>query len=407
MDIITRDVLEELAQSRPQPCCVSIYLPTERVEAEQSQNPIRLKNLLKEARRLLVSEGLGEEEINQILNPAQELLSQTTFWRRISDGLCLFLSRDSARIFRVPVSFGEFVDCAGRFHLKPLFPLIASNNQYYVLGLSQNRVRFFQGTHYNLSEITPEDLPEGIADALFDELDEVSLQFHSIQQGGTGKETIYHGQGYAGEEFRSRPHDRLKRYFDRIDAALRKVLHDERAPLVLAGVEYYLPIYREANKYQHLVEDEIVAGNPDGLTLHELHEKTWEVVEPLFLRSQNEGIEAFEEEYNVNNGLASTDLKDILPAAAYGRVDTLFVAIGQEQWGRFDEENNVVELTGTQEPGTEDLLDYAAVQTYLNRGTVHALRPENMPNGATLAATFRYELDVSAETRSNGEPATR
>jgi len=42
------------------------------------------------------------------------------------------------------------------------------------------------------------------------------------------------------------------------------------------------------------------------------------------------------------------------------------------------------------------LLNYAAVSAYLNGATVHALNPENMPGGRSIAATFRYRADVSA-----------
>jgi hypothetical protein len=42
------------------------------------------------------------------------------------------------------------------------------------------------------------------------------------------------------------------------------------------------------------------------------------------------------------------------------------------------------------EPGDEDLLDLAAVHTFLNGGMVYAVEPEQMPSYATLAALFRY-----------------
>jgi len=42
------------------------------------------------------------------------------------------------------------------------------------------------------------------------------------------------------------------------------------------------------------------------------------------------------------------------------------------------------------EAGNEDILDFAAIQTFLNGATVFALSPERMPDGASLAAVFRY-----------------
>jgi len=44
----------------------------------------------------------------------------------------------------------------------------------------------------------------------------------------------------------------------------------------------------------------------------------------------------------------------------------------------------------TEEPGDEDLLDVAAIQTVLNSGTVYAVKAEEVPGGGPAAALFRY-----------------
>ena len=49
MDLLPRRELEGLILEREGPC-VSIFLPTHRAGAETQQDPIRLKNLLGEAR---------------------------------------------------------------------------------------------------------------------------------------------------------------------------------------------------------------------------------------------------------------------------------------------------------------------------------------------------------------------
>jgi len=68
----------------------------------------------------------------------------------------------------------------------------------------------------------------------------------------------------------------------------------------------------------------------------------------------------------------------------------LFVAIGIQKWGLFDSETDLVELHDKPMPDDEDLLDLAAIQTLLNRGTVYALTQEKMPENSTTAAIFRY-----------------
>ena len=77
-------------------------------------------------------------------------------------------------------------------------------------------------------------------------------------------------------------------------------------------------------------------------------------------------------------------------AAHHGRVESLFVSLGARVWGSFDEEGDEVEVHAERQPGDEDLLDRAALETILNAGTVYAVKPEQMPAEGVIAAVLRY-----------------
>jgi hypothetical protein len=156
---------------------------------------------------------------------------------------------------------------------------------------------------------------------------------------------------------------------------------------VLAAVEYLFPLYREANTYQHVVEEGIT-GSPENMKPEELQAQAWEIVEPIFLQEQQEAIERYKE--LAAAGRTSNDVKEVVPAAYFGRVDQLFVAVGVRQWGSFNAETSTIDLHPEANPGDEDLLNAAAIQTLLNGGTVYAVEPEKVPDEAPLAAVFRY-----------------
>jgi hypothetical protein len=105
MDILTRAELEQL-MLKEQPLCVSIYLPTHRTGIETQQDPIRLKNLLREAEQLLSAQGVGTHAVQKMLEPASRLLQDSDFWQHQSDGLAIFLSCNGARHYRLPLKFG-------------------------------------------------------------------------------------------------------------------------------------------------------------------------------------------------------------------------------------------------------------------------------------------------------------
>ncbi len=396
MDLFSKDELADLAKTEAAPC-VSIFMPTFHVESELSQNPIRLKNLLRTARDQLRQAGHKDGEAEALLKPLTSLIESNSFWLDQSDGFAAFLAPEESRVFRLPVNFEELVVSGGRFHLKPLFPLIAANNRFYVLALSKNRVRLYQGTHYSISEVESTEIPESIMDVLYNEEEVRSLQHHIANVAGGRHDAMFHGRGVTSDDDDHRAHDKIVRFFREVDEGVRETLAAESAPLVLAGVEYYLPLYKEVNSYKHLVDDTIVQGNPDYAKPKELHQKAWSLVEPRFLQSQQDSLARFEQLANNGQGLGSNDIHEIVPGAVFGRIDTLFVEIGAHIWGRYDQEANRLELHDDYQPADEDLLDLAAVHTFMQGGTVHALQTDRMPADNGLAATFRYPADVAAE----------
>ncbi len=128
-----------------------------------------------------------------------------------------------------------------------------------------------------------------------------------------------------------------------MDDGLNNLLEEKNIPMVLAGVEYLLPIFREASSYQNLLEDGI-AGNPDRENLKELHERAWNIVRPIFEESQKKAFEKYEQLNGQKSSLATSDIKEAVKAAVVGQVETIFVPLGMQKWGRYDPENHKVVL---------------------------------------------------------------
>ena len=383
MDVLSTDELGTLF-GKPGGPCISIFMPTFRTGAEVQQNPIRLKNLLQKAEELLVNSGVRAPEARGLLSPAMALLGDAMFWRQVGDGLAVFLAADVLLSYRLPIAFEEQLVLNDRFHIKPLLSLFSDDGRFYVLAISQNEVRLLEGTRYTVSEVDLEGVPESLAAVLKYDVYGKSLQAHSgaAQRGGQSGTTMF---GYTS--FKDVAKNEILRYFQQIDRGLHDLLRDERTPLVLAGVDYLLPIYKEASTYHYLMT-EGVEGNPDLANAQTLHRQAWAIVEPHFREGEEEALA----QYNalVGTGRTSADPREIVPAASGGRVDFLIVPSGAEVWGSFDSNANAVELHQQPQPGDQDLSDLAAVQTILNRGTVYTLESERMPAGIPMAAKFRY-----------------
>jgi hypothetical protein len=326
-----------------------------------------------------------------MLQPVYEL-DTPEFWQQ-NEGLALFVSFDQGlRYYRLPIEFEELVVVSDRFHIKPLLPLATGDQHFYILALSQKRVGLLRGSPYSVKGIDLEKLesvPKSLDEALqYDEPDEEIQNRISTPRGGTANSFqqagTFHGQGSPDTDDIKQD---ILQYFQQIDHGLYELFRGRKAPLVLAAVEYLLPIYREANTYPHLLEEGIT-GSPDGLTPEELRQQAWEIVQPYLQQAQQQAIERYQE--LAVAGQASNKLEEVVSAAYYQRVDCLFVAVGVQQWGLFNPSDGSVQLHSEEETGDEDLLDLAATHTFLNGGTVYAVEPEAVPGGSSIAAIFRY-----------------
>lgn len=390
MDTFPKGELKMLLEAQTVGCiCVSLYMPTYKGGTEQTQqNPVRLKNLLRDAHERLEKAGLRAPEATKFLAQARELLNDSFFWRNQSDGLAIFLTDDFFRYYRLPVQFRETAVVSNRFHVKPLLTMLSADGLFYVLALSQKSVRLLQCTHFgsrevDLTGVTPRSLAEAMK---YEDVDR-QTQFHHHTRLSGGETVAAHGT-----EVEEQRKDELLRYSYLIDRGLRRdILENENAPLVIVAVDYLFPIYKEANTYQYLM-DKAVEGNPDKLTTEELHNKAWALVEPYFKKAQDGAMRQFRK--LAGTGRTTGDLKEIVSEAYFGKVYTLLVAAGSEKWGTFDPYANKVELHDKEEDCDEDLLDFSAAHTLAHRGTVHIIDPDKVPDDASVAAVLRYPTFV-------------
>ncbi len=376
--------LRLLSEPPPGPAA-SLFMPTHRAPTGKKEDRVRFKNLVRHAQALLVERGLRTTQASDFLRPARALLEADVFWEHTLDGLAVFAAPGFFRHYVMPLALRELVVVGDAFHLKPLLPLPQAGGRYYLLALSQKRVALLEGSREALDEIPLPGLPQNLASAIA--LDtyppERYVGFHAQSPKAGRRKTIFHGQAQEAQDATRYLHDFCHRVNEKVAAFLR----GGRDPLVLAAVEYLQPIYAEANTYPHLLA-EGVRGNPEEFNVEELHRRSWSVVR----RAAEADLARALAEYGALGGgaRASEDLREIVAAAHFGRVERLFVADGEERWGTFDPRTLEVRVRDRPRPGDRDLLDFAAVRTLLTEGRVYAVPRDRMPGRAPMAALLRY-----------------
>lgn len=379
--MITRAVLDELTTLDLRPA-VSILMPTHRAGPDIRQDPIRLKDLLREVGRQLEDRGLAASDISRLVGPGHDLVADRAFWRRQEDGLALYAAPNFFRTYPAPQRFRPLAVVSERFHVTQLFPLVSINRHFYVLALSQKDIRLIEATRTTAVEVDLGDLPRTLSEALLTDTPEQGLQHHLGTVAGASRGAVFHGYDPGLDDHK----ESIREFFHRIDRGIRPLLSDRTAPLILAGVDFLLPIYREANTHPGLLAEGIL-GNPESLSASALQSRAWELVRPHLEAAQAARADGY---HNLaGTGRASADLPTVLRAAFEGRVDELFVAAA-ERWGAFEPGSGAVSLRDRPGAVAEDLLNLAAIYTFQRAGTVHVLDGQRVPGGGEIAATFRY-----------------
>lgn len=378
--MVTQDTILSLLEKAKNPS-VSIYLPTHVKGEEVKQDPIRFKNLLNKAEQQLRDHEVAPEAIESLLEEPRKLLDQPIFWQHGDKGLAVFITEDNFEYYRVPLNFKEQVMVEDHFLITPLLPMLTLDGTYCILALSQKNMRLLKCTRDSVEEIALDDAPTSMEEFLKYDVTQKNLQHHSGQ--GGGNTAIFHGQGGAEEASTQE----LINYLKHVENEVTSVLRKRNDPLILAGVSEAVAEYRKVNYYNRLM-DEAVTTNPDPLSDEEINKKGWQIIKSYFLKNMYSDIDRFAD--LTGSDKQSDNLSQVVEASYYGKVDALFVPIGEQSWGWFDQDRDTVHHSAEQQNGEHDLINMAAIKTLTQGGNVYALKKEEMPLEKSIAAIFRY-----------------
>ncbi len=383
--VLTKDIFTELANYKGD-CCISLFLGAHSsgVEVNEQYDPINFKNQLQEITKRLKDKGHDQAFIEKLLEPGYELVRDNDFWTQQSPGFAVFIADGFLKYIKMQVVPTEELVIEPTFYVTPLIPIMTSKEYFYLLVISKQSAKLFKADAFGM-QIVPLELPQSI-----EEVKRVadSSTFRTGESGRRAPSASFPGSIHGAGGGNPGDKDNMLTYFEAVDDILwEKVFNKENAPLVLAGVEYVLPIYRSAADY-HNVWPEALTGNRDQQETISLYNDAKELMKPYFEQRVNKALETYMN--NSATGLTSSIAADVIPAAYYSQVSHLFVTKGEHIWGTFDEMANELVFHDTPDEGGEDLIDNAVVKTLANGGEVFLLEKEKMPADCQVAALMRY-----------------
>ncbi len=289
----TKDLKAMLASDGP---CLSVYMALTSPKVNALEWKERLRTL--------------EPKVAQHGSKARELLGTISNWDAISRGeepkgksVAVFRSADVFRVAWVEEPVKSRAVIGPHFYIRPLLPELTRDKTFYILALSQKDVRLLRCTSKSSEEAS---LPASIATS-YDAYMNTAKPDHMSDNRSSPGPSVGSSKGvmFTTSSEREDKGEYLAHFYRQIDRGVNEALRGKTDPVVLAGVEYELALYRLHNTYPHLA-GESVQGAPNGLKAGEMHARAIDAL----LRCYEKKVDDALAEYNHKaGGGASNRLK--------------------------------------------------------------------------------------------------
>lgn len=321
---------------------LTITLPTHRTSPENRQDPIRVSNLVSEAHERLLAE-FPKREVEPLLTRLDKLV-ETIDYRYTLDGLALFVNRDFARAFFLPFSLKERVAVDETFLTRDLVFAMNRTPRYWLLALSEQPTRLFEGSRKTLTEVKEEGFP--------------------LKHTGPGGELpLPGGFGVKKSQYRDERH---RQFFRQVDAALRPFLLDDPLPLIVVGVDRYLAFFKEVSDHKNAISATL-EGSHDSTPEHELGELVWPVVKQALAEDRQKYLDELDQAVGERKFVST--IGEVWRMAVAGRGRLLLVEEDYHYPARVDESG--LHIEPAEEIADPDVLDDAVdevINTVLDKG---------------------------------------
>ncbi len=321
---------------------LSILLPTHRTTPENRQDPIRLKNLVKEAAGRVLAECEARQGA-RLLDRLDNLVYGIDHYQNL-DGLALFVNEAIAQSARLPFEIDARVVLGESFATRDLVRALNRSPRYWALSLGEQPTRLYAGVRDSLVAVQGWGFP-----------------LHYEPTSDTGP-----GPGEFGVEWSTYQLDRHRQFFHTVDGLLDPLLAADPQPLVLVGVQRYLSVFSEVSRHASAVIGAL-AGSPAKTSEADLARLAWPIIQEALHQQRLAMAETLSRAVGAHR--AASGMEDVWPLAQQGRGDVLLVEEDFHYPARLDPSGRF--LKPADNPAAPGVLDDAVeelVTTVLTKG---------------------------------------
>lgn len=355
---MSKSVLAKIKDVNKYPS-VSVLLPTHRTSPDNKQDPIVLKNLIKEVERRLLEE-FEERQVKTIMDQLHEVEASHDHEHN-KDGLGIFVNEDLTEIARLPIPVEERVIIDPTFATRDLIRSMNQAEFYYILVLSKKEVSLFEAYRDQVHEVREHGFPiENTHDYLTN-----------------------HAQLQNAEEV----DEEVREFFNSIDKCFDEVYKGNPGELAVVGVERNLAFFHTVTDHKGLIIAE-VAGNQEHATTHELGQLVWPEVLAALEAAKSNALDHLGAARGAKK--AALGIREVWQTAQEGRGEMILVENSYMQPAIVDGQQINLDVAVDDPLSNDDIVDDVIEIVLSMKGKVVFMEDGTLGEYERIAMTLRW-----------------
>ncbi|MHC3469929.1 baeRF3 domain-containing protein [Streptomyces sp. 7R007] len=356
--------LSELRRPRPYPA-VSVLTPTHRREPDNAQDPVRLRNVVAEAKKRLESDpAVTRERRSEVSHQLDRALAEVDL-THAEDGLVIFAAPGEHQVWSLARAVPERVVLSDTFLTRNLVSAHAAERPFWVLSVSADRATLWSGGADRVVEDRTGGFPLTRRAENFD---------------AERRERI----GDTPSTFR----DEGTRHFLReADLAMDRLLREQPRPLYVTGEQAALSVLDEVGG----VTRQAVHVRHGGLA-HGTPEAVWQAVRPVVAAEERRDVDAVTRELEAARGRKAyaAGIDEVWQSARDGRVRLLAVEENYRATVRDIAGGHLFPAASGDLDAREDIVDEIVEQCLETGADVRFVPDGRLGDAGGIAGVLRY-----------------
>ncbi|MFD3307078.1 chemotaxis protein [Streptomyces sp. NPDC058656] len=362
--VLSPTTLTELRRPRPYPA-VSVLTPTHRREPDKAQDPVRLRNVLAEAKKQLESDPAVTRELRMdVVGQLDQALTEVDL-AHAEDGLAIFAAPGEHQVWSLARTVPERVVLSDTFLTRNLVAAQASERPFWVLAVSADRISLWSGGGGHVVESEAAGFP----------------MTRSLEDPDAERQERI---GDLPSTFRD---ERTRHFLRDGDTALAGLLRGDPRPVYVTGEQAALSLLDEVGTVTkdgvHVAHGGLAHANADAV---------WQAVSPLVAAEDRKSADTVARELETAKGRRAfaAGVDEVWQNATAGRVRLLAVEENYRVTVRDDGGDHLVPAGTGDLDARDDIVD-EIVEQCLDTGAQVRFVPDGALGDAEgIAGVLRY-----------------